>query len=310
LASGRAIAKVILLGEHAVVYGRPALAVPVSRLEAEASVRWGMQGSGILITAKDLGLRHRLGEPTPEALTHLETALLGALEHLEIEADQDLEVEVRSHIPMGRGLGSGAAVATALVRAVGHHFGLDISASEVSALVFETEKVLHGTPSGIDNAVVALECPLLFQDGRVEALTVGCPFTLAIADTGVTASTRETVGDVRLAWDADPERYEALFDGIGEIVRSGRGALEEGDVESLGSTMDENQELLEEMEVSSQELESLIDVARAAGALGAKLSGGGRGGNIIALAPPEAERHIEEELQKAGATRVLMTRVS
>ena len=310
MASGRAIAKVILLGEHAVVYGRPALAVPVSRLEAEASVRWGMQGSGILITAKDLGLRHRLGESTPEALTHLETALLGALDHLEIETDQDLEVEVRSHIPMGRGLGSGAAVATALVRAVGHHFGLDISASEVSALVFETEKVMHGTPSGIDNAVVAMECPLLFEDGRVEALTVGYPFTLAIADTGVTASTRETEGDVRLAWEADPERYEALFDGIGEIVRSGRAALEEGDVESLGSTMDENQELLEEMGVSSPELESLIDVARAAGALGAKLSGGGRGGNIIALAPPETERHIEEELQKAGATRLLMTRVS
>jgi len=309
LASGRAIAKVILLGEHAVVYGRPALAVPVSRLEAEASVRWGMQGSGILITAQDLGLRHRLGEPTPEALAPLETALLGALEHLEMGKDHDLEVEVRSRIPMGRGLGSGAAAATALVRAVGHHFGLDISASEVSALVFETEKVLHGTPSGIDNAVVTLECPLLFEDGRVESLAVGCPFALAIADTGVAASTRETVGDVRLAWEADTERYEAIFDRIGEIVRSGRVALEEGNMKSLGSLMDANQESLGKLGVSSLELESLISVARAAGALGAKLSGGGRGGNIIALAPSEAERDIEEALQGAGATRVMMTRV-
>ena len=310
MASGRAIAKVILLGEHAVVYGRPALAVPVSRLEAEASVRWGMQGAGILITAQDLGLCHWVGEPTPEALAPLETALLGTLKHLGVGPDQDLEVEVRSRIPMGRGLGSGAAVATALVRAVGHHFGLDISASEVSALVFETEKVLHGTPSGIDNAVVALERPLLFEDGRVEILDVGCPFTLAIADTGVTAPTRETVGDVRLAWEADPERCEALFDRIGEIARSGRAAVEEGDMKALGSLMDEDQELLGELGVSSPELESLISVARAAGALGAKLSGGGRGGNIIALAPSEAERDIEKALQGAGAARVMMTRVS
>lgn len=310
MASGRAIAKVILLGEHAVVYGRPALAVPVSRLEAEASVRWGMQGAGILIAAQDLGLRHRVGEPTPEALAPLEMALLGTLKHLGIGLDQDLEVEVRSRIPMGRGLGSGAAVATALVRAVGHHFGLDISASEVSALVFETEKVLHGTPSGIDNAVVALERPLLFEDGRVETLDVGCPFTLAIADTGVAAPTRETVGDVRLAWEADPERCEALFDRIGEIARSGRTAVEEGDMEALGSLMDEDQELLGELGVSSLELESLISVARAAGALGAKLSGGGRGGNIIALAPSEAERDIEKALQGAGAAWVMMTRVS
>ncbi|HID87937.1 MAG TPA: mevalonate kinase [Anaerolineae bacterium] len=298
--------KAILFGEHAVVYGRPAIAVPVTQVRARATVEAG--GPGIAIVAPDLNRRYLVDQvPTDDPLAH---AVRITLAHLGLSLDQNLTITVASTIPLARGLGSSAAISAALVRALARHFGRDLPPEEVSVLVYETEVIHHGTPSGIDNTVVAYEQPVYFVRGQpIERLRVGAPLRLAIADTGIASSTREVVGDVRRAWERDRARYERLFDQIGEIARRARRAIEGGELEVLGRLLDENHGLLQAMGVSSPELDGLAEAARAAGALGAKLSGAGRGGNMIALIQPEMRAKVAEALREAGAASVILTEV-
>jgi mevalonate kinase len=182
----------------------------------------------------------------------------------------------------------------------------------LSALVYEVEKLHHGTPSGIDNTVVAFAQPVYFIKGRpIKRLQVGQPFALVIGDTGRIAPTHAVVGGVRQRWQADQDRYEGYFDEIGAIVQQARVAIEEGlpGPGAIGKLMDGNQELLEIIGVSSPELDHLVTAARQAGALGAKLSGAGGGGNMIALARSDNASDIARALWKAGATGVIVTKV-
>ncbi|MBC7232500.1 MAG: mevalonate kinase [Chloroflexi bacterium] len=304
--------KVILCGEHAVVYGRPAIAVPVTQVRACATVAEAGEGEGLRIHATDLQLWHRVGTAIPAAhpAYPLETTVQHTLQRLGIAYLPDLTLTISSTVPIARGLGSGAAVATAIVRALAQHLGQPLSPQEVSDLVYQTEVIHHGTPSGIDNTVIAFEQPVFFVKGKpIETLRVQRPFWLVIGDTGIRGPTKEVVGDVRRAWQAQPERYEALFDRMGSIARQAREAIESGKVEALGKLMDENQELLRAIGVSSPELEKLIYAARAAGALGAKLCGAGRGGNMIALVRRGQAQHVAKALRDAGASLVIVTKV-
>ncbi len=313
LGVGRAPGKVILCGEHAVVYGRPALAVPVTQVQAEAIVESAAPGTGITIYAADLNETIALGRAPADHPLALAVRL--ALAHLRGEdADQrdpDWRITVRSTIPVASGLGSGAAVSTALVRSVAAALAQQADAAWVSALVYEIEKVHHGTPSGIDNTVVAYERPVYFVRGRpAEPFAIGRPFTLVIADTGIRSPTRLTVGDVRRAWERERARYEALFDQVAGLVEAARSAIAAGEPARLGPLMDQNHMLLREIGVSCPELDALVTAARAAGALGAKLSGGGRGGNMVALATAEAAATVAKTLAAAGAVRVIVTKVA
>jgi mevalonate kinase len=145
----------------------------------------------------------------------------------------------------------------------------------------------------------------------VETFQVKSPFTIIIADTGIPAPTKESVGAVSKLWQADPIHWNQVFDQVAGIVRQGRRAIESGRWQELGPLMDANHALLQEMTVSSAELDHLILAAKAAGAQGAKLSGGGRGGNMIALAgsEPESAAQIASALQSAGARHTLITTV-
>lgn len=304
--------KVILFGEHAVVYGRPAIAVPVAQVRACATVEEAGEGTGLLIHAADLQLWHRFGTPIPAAhpAYPLEATVQHTLQQLRLEQLPNLLLTISSTVPIARGMGSGAAVATAIVRALAQHLGQPLSPQEVSDLVYQTEIIHHGTPSGIDNTVIAFEQPVYFVKGKpIEILSVKRPFWLVIGDTGIRGPTREIVADVRRAWQAQPARYEALFDHIGAIATEARQAIESGRLEALGKLMDENQELLQAIGVSSPELEKLIHAARAAGALGAKLCGAGRGGNMIALVRREQAQRIAKAIRDAGASNVVVTKV-
>ena len=300
--------KVILFGEHAVVYGRPAIAVPVDRVQATAEVRRYAKG-GIRILAPDLGEDSLLAELPPDH--PLGIVVRGALVELGQTAEAGLRITVRSTIPIASGLGSGAAVSTAIVRALAGYFERPLAAADVSRLAFEAEKVYHGSPSGVDNTVIAYERPVYFvRDRTLETFCATRPFTLLIGDTGVASPTKETVGDVRRAWQAEPDRFELLFDLCAEITRRARAAIEAGEPALLGPLMDRNQDLLAEMGVSSPELEGLIEAARRSGALGAKLSGGGRGGNMIAYVEAEEADVVSAALLQAGARNVILTRIS
>jgi len=303
---GHAPGKVILFGEHAVVYGRPAIAVPFSAVEATAIAEEATD-KGLTITAPDTGEEIRLGDHTEHPLAAMARLALETLD----APEPDARITIRSTIPIASGLGSGAAVSAALVRALAGYLGHPLPTPLLSSLVFEVEKLHHGTPSGIDNTVVCYEQPIYFVKGwPAEPVRVREPLRLVIADTGVPSATRESVGAVRAAWEQNPDPFEKLFDEIGAIATRARVVIEDGLVEQLGPLMAQNQEALRRMGVSSPELERLVDAALAAGASGAKLSGGGRGGNMIALATAQTSGRIAEALQEAGAVHVWETVVN
>jgi mevalonate kinase len=300
--------KVILFGEHAVVYGRPAIAVPVTEVKAQARVEPGEPGQGTVIVASDLEESILLREAADDnALAHIVRLVL---QRLRASHDPDLTISVTSSVPIARGMGSGAAVSTAVARALIKHLGHWAASRTISELVYQAEVIYHGTPSGIDNTVVAFEKPIFFvKDEGWEVFWVAQPLLLAIGDTGIQSSTREVVGDVRQRAAADPQRYEALFDRVGDLTREARTALELGQHEALGRLMDENHALLQEIGVSCPALDQLVVAAREAGALGAKLSGAGRGGNMVALIRPETRGCVDMMLRLAGAVRVTITEV-
>jgi len=309
--------KAILLGEHAVVYGRPALAVPVSDVRAWATVEQGTHEQGTLINAIDFGHRYALETDYEDrAAAPLQLTVRNTLDCLAVDVTPNLTVTLSSQIPIARGMGSGPAVATAIVRSLCAWYKRELSDHAISDLVYETEMVLHGTPSGIDNTVVALECPIYFcrcPDGpphHMAALPVGRPLTLIIADTGQGASTWEAIDRVRRAWQDNRVLYGSLFGRIGDLVERSRTAIAQGNLEALGEQMNENQAILQQLDVSNTDLDSLILAARLAGALGAKLSGGGLGGCMIALVRnQDGQQAVSEALRSAGAAQVFTTTV-
>jgi mevalonate kinase len=311
VAEATAPGKIILFGEHAVVYGRSAIAIPLSQLRAKARVYYSSSNNCYII-APDLQRHDRLDDlPEDDALA---TAVRQVTKAAKLWSPPDVTIHVRSDIPIASGMGSGAAIAAAIIRALAQHLNRpDLQEnSVVSALTYEVEKIHHGTPSGIDNTVVAYERPIYFvrhsPQNIIEPFRVATPLRFLVADSGVRSSTKTVVADVRRQWQADPTTFDHIFDQCGRIAQAARTAIEVGNVTQVGELMTENHQWLQKMTVSSPELDNLVTAALQAAALGAKLSGAGRGGNIIALVDGDVqETAVRAALQQAGATAVLTT---
>ena len=299
--------KIILFGEHAVVYGRPALAVPVIQVQATATVSENSRG-GVMIEAPNINLSADLSSlPSNHPLVFVINSVFSTLK---ISNPPACTVYLQSTIPVASGLGSGAAVSVAIIRALSGFLGKPLPDEKVNFLAFEAEKLYHGTPSGIDNTVVTYAKPVYFILKKpIKTFHVGAPFTIMIGGTGISAPTKDSVGSVRKLWQADKPRWEKVFTRVGEIVWNARQAIERGDVAELGRLMDANHALLQEMTVSCVELDDLVEAARKSGALGAKLSGGGRGGNMIALVEKDNAPAVARALSSAGAKRTILTQV-
>ena len=302
--------KIILFGEHAVVYGFPAIAIPVVQVRAKATVTPNIKQNtdDIVFHAPDVGLHASLHELSRD---HPMAKIVEELKkHLQIEKVPPCTIRVTSTIPIASGLGSGAAVSVAILKALSAFLGKSLSLETLSTITYEVEKIYHGTPSGIDNTVITYVEPVYFQKGKpIKTFEIKKPFTLVIADTGVQSPTAVAVSDVRKAWQKDPETYESYFQSIGEIVSKAKNAIIHGAFVELGELMNQNHLLLQKIGVSSPELDNLTNAARDAGALGAKLSGGGRGGNMIALTSDDKAEKIAEYLQQAGAVNTIITQV-
>jgi mevalonate kinase len=306
-----ACAKIILCGEHSVVYGRPAIALPLPHLRTRARVQ--PEARPFRILAPDVDRQYDLVTTPAHPLAQLARL---TFERLGSEPPRATLV-VTSAIPVASHLGSSASVAVACARAMAAFLGGDLPPAEVSALAFEAEKLFHGSPSGIDNTVIAYEQAVWFvrtqstehraQIAQHSLLTPHSSLLpLVVADTGIATPTKIPVGDVRRGWEMDPARFEALFDEIAAGVVEARAALQGGDWAQLGRLMNRNHELLQRLGVSCAELDGLCEAARRAGALGAKLSGGGRGGNMIALARDDGHAaQLRQALLDAGAKRVM-----
>jgi len=299
--------KIILFGEHAVVYGRPALAVPVTQVQATATVSENSRG-GIMIEAPNINLSAELSSLAPDH--PLATIINSVFSILSISNPPPCTVYLQSTIPVASGLGSGAAVSVAIIRALSMFLGQTLSDERVNALAFKAEKLYHGTPSGIDNTVVTYGKPVYFIKRKpIKTFHVGTPFMIMIGGTGMPAPTKESVTAVRKLWESDKPHWEKIFTRVGEIVWNARQAIERGDTIELGRLMDANHSLLQQMTVSCAELDQLVEAARKSGALGAKLSGGGRGGNMIAIVEKENAPAVARALSSAGAKRTILTQV-
>ena len=308
--------KVILFGEHAVVYNRPALAVPVTQVHADVEVS-DTPRAGIFINAPGIDLHAELNSlpadhPIASVILKVFSTLgLPSPTGRRVGDEGGLEISITSSIPVASGLGSGAAVSVALIRSLSSFLFRSLTDDEVNMLAFEIEKLYHGTPSGIDNTVITYNKPVYFIKGQpIETFKVGKPFTIVIGDTGVSALTKESVGDVRRLWLRDTANFENCFNEIAQIVLIARRSIEHGRPELLGELMDHNHALLQGLTVSSPELDKLVVAARNAGALGAKLSGGGRGGNMIALVEQDRAESVANALISAGAKRTIITEIN
>lgn len=299
--------KVILFGEHAVVYNRPALAVPVNQVQVDVEVS-DSSAAGVWISAPIIDLQAELS--TLPADHPIGSVILKVFQHFGIATPPNITLTIASTIPVAAGLGSGAAVSVAVIRALSAFLSHPLSNEQVNELVFEIEKLHHGTPSGIDNTVITYNMPVYYIKGKpIETFKAGKPFTIVIGDTGIPAPTKESVGDVRRLWLRDSNRFEEIFNEVAQLSLIARRSIESGRPEMLGELMDQNHELLQQMTVSSPELDTLVLAARQAGALGAKLSGGGRGGNMIALVDSASAESVAAALLSAGAKRTIITEI-
>jgi len=308
--SASAPGKIILFGEHAVVYGYSAIAVPVTQVRARVTVTPDIHGQPAVVTidAPDVGLESELS--CLPVTNPIGAAIHGLLAHTKTDHIPACTLKIKSTIPVASGLGSGAAVSVAIIRALSGFLGLQLPDDIVSNLAFEVEVIHHGTPSGIDNTVITYQKPVYFTKNHpIETFKIRTPFTIVIGDTGIASPTKETVRDVRAAWQVDPAPYNRLFAAIDSITKTARQAIEGGYPERLGPLMDENHQLLGEMGVSSPTLNRLAEAAKAAGAWGAKLSGGGRGGNMIALVAASNADIVSDAIRNAGAQNTIITTV-
>lgn len=293
--AGRGFGKIILLGEHAVVYGSHAIAAPVPL--AVRAVAHETKSGGVDMVIPRWGVEYRLHRD-PAHRDSFQRSLGIIFDTLGL-TDRSVRIEVFPNVPRAMGLGGSAAMAVAIIRALDQHFKLGLSDVQVNELAFACEKVAHGTPSGIDNTVATYGKFVLYKraqkDGEapmMQDLVVPKPIPMVIGISGKESLTAKTVGGVRTAWQREPELYERIFKEIDRLTLQGVEAVQKNDVERLGDLMNICHGLLNALRVSSWEVEELVQIARENGAIGAKLTGGGGGGSIIALCPENPEKVI------------------
>ena len=273
--------KVILLGEHSVVYGRHAIAVPVP---LNIRVKIEDADDGVLLMIPSWGVEYYL-DKKPEERQSFEKPAALILEKMNL-SNVGMKIEVFSDVPRGMGLGGSAVLAVSIIKALNHHYKMGLSEQEINEMAYESEKIAHGNPSGIDNTIATYGYPLIYRKGEKtlkERLQIKEPLDLVLAFSKSEGLTAKTVAHVRTQWKSNQEMYEGVFDDIDAIVLNGIQAIQENDHKKLGELMNFNQGLLNTLQVSTPELERMIYIARDAGAFGAKLTGGGGGGAMIAV---------------------------
>lgn len=299
-AIGVANSKLILVGEHAVVHGQPAIAIPFPLVGVESIVEY-VPGTVKL----DSTFYHGPIDSAPSSLEGIVQCIKDTLEYLQLPC-KDLMIQIKSSIPPGKGLGSSASVAIAVIKSLFTYANKVYTDEELLHLANVAETYAHGAPSGIDSLTITSEYPVWYErEQDIGYIKPACDFHFIVADTGRMADTRSAIESVAKRLKAAPRRFQVKLERLGEITHLAKGALEKASKQLLGQLLSEAQKELEALGVSDAGLNRLIYFALQEGALGAKLTGGGNGGCIIALARNELHsQQLTEKLLKFGAQTV------
>ncbi|MFG1881929.1 mevalonate kinase [Micromonospora sp. NPDC049102] len=322
--AGRSHGKAILLGEHAVVYGAPALALPLPQLPVTATATV-VRDSGAGQDEISIAIARPGNEsPVPLPLEYQRHLVSTFKRSTEVTHRLRVEVLIECLVPPGRGLGSSAAYARASILALAGACDRRLDDESVFELVQASETLVHGRASGIDARATAATAPIYFTSGTARELPVAMAGTghrpdgddagafhavFVIADSGVDGSTKEAVSLVRQRFERVPGVRESFVHGVSELTRAALDHLLRGRVDDFGTCMTENQRLLRDVGVSTDRIDALVRAARAGGAAGAKLSGGGLGGCVIAVADgPARSVAVAQHLRAAGAEHIWTVR--
>jgi mevalonate kinase len=297
MGTGKGFGKTILFGEHFVVYGLPAIASALGTYTtADVKV---IEGQSWIVDDQrpaTPGYKKKKYDEAMESITNV-------LNHLDIDIkNHKLEITFAGNLFAASGVGASAAQCTSLARALNESLNLNLDDEQINKAAYEGEKAYHGKPSGIDNTASTYGGLIWFvknlsdEPNTIDRLQSPIKMLLVIGNTGITASTTEVVDDVKHLKEANPEKFEKIFNKYKILSEKGKIALLEGDMSTIGDLMNQNHKLLQEITVSGKENDRLVEVALKNGALGAKMTGTGRGGLIIALAENE---EIQDKIAKA-----------
>ncbi len=284
MGKGSGYGKVILFGEHFVVHGLPGI---VSAIDSttDAEVKKGSKGLQIndeRKTAKGYSEEKRLQQI--ESIERM-------LKAMDVDAKMGLDIWIGGTLPGFSGLGASAASSVAIARAIAQELGIQIANEKINQIAYEAEKAYAGNPSGIDNTAATYGGLMWFKKDaaggpdKIEKLHVRRPIEIVIGSTGKVANTKVMVEGVAERKKKNPQKYDPIFKQAENLAIAGRRALEAYDIKKVGELMNENHRILQEIGVSSKELDILVDLARKQGAFGAKLTGGGGGGCMVAITP-------------------------
>ncbi len=310
VALGKATGKIILMGEHAVVFGEPALALPFLAVQVESVVTEKEGDLSVNCSFYD-GLVHDM----PKIYESLKHAIRFSLYRLGVSQNPPIHVEITSSIPAERGMGSSAAVAVAIARSLFNFYSSDLTSKELWEIVQSSETIAHGNPSGVDAITTSDAQPVFYiKNQPIEGIALDLSAYLVVADTGQIGHTLEAVQHVADYVRMESEGFPSLgfspkahLARLGDLTRQAKEALRTNAPEELGHLMTEAHGYLVELGVSDPRLNHLVDTACQAGALGAKLTGGGRGGCMIALAATkQAAQDLCQILEEAGAKQTWM----
>ena len=309
MGKGSGFGKTILFGEHFVVHGVPGIA---SAIDSAADAEVKKAQKGINVTDQRSGAK---GYAEKKKLQQLES-IERMLKAMDIDPKKvAIDIWLGGNLPGFSGLGASAASSVAIARAIAEEFGLDLSDERINDIAYEAEKAYAGNPSGIDNTAATFGGLIWFKknlgggSNTIEQLSIGEPVEIVIGNTGIVANTKAMVAGVGERKKQNPEKYGAIFRQAEKLAHEGREALEEFDLKQVGELMNENHRLLQEIEVSCKELDHLVDLAREQGAFGAKMTGGGGGGCMVALTPGKDLQEAVTAAMENEGFKVLRTKI-
>ena len=302
MGAGKGYGKTILFGEHFVVYGLPAIASALGAFTtADVKV---IEGSGWTVDDQRLATPGYKKKKYDESMQ----SIINVINHLKIDiVNQKLEITFAGNLFAASGVGASAAQCTSLARALSESFNLNLDDEKINEAAYEGEKAYHGTPSGIDNTASTYGGLIWFvknlSGGKntMDLLQSPRKMLLVIANSGITASTTEVVADVRRLKEENPEKFENFFSQYKKLAEEAKKTLLEGNIVAIGNLMNKNHKLLQQITVSGEINDQLVEIALKNGAIGAKMTGTGRGGLVICLAENEdIQEKIVNAIEKIG----------